>query len=352
MDRAILLGNMAPSGIGSLPHATASAAIDAVTASFHEVPFCPQLPHLDPDEGMYAQVSGGIPGLRRDGDRLWVDTGPGGLSDLDGLSLTEVAARVEPLAGLPALLERDLDRARIIKGQIAGPVSLGLSMTDGERRPLLYNGEFALAAAQVLSWKAAWLEKQLARSGKPSLVFVDEPYLSTLGSGHFAFGQAQARDLLDLTLSGLSGLRGIHCCGNMDWAVLLDLDIDVLSFDALDHFDRLALYPLEINRFLARGGNLAWGMIPTDAARLEKVMPQDLAGRLHCYIERLAGKGIPVQRLRSQSLVTPACGLPSLCPDMAERALGLSANVSALLRDRYLLGEVVIGERSDAGGDG
>ena len=55
----------------------------------------------------------------------------------------------------------------------------------------------------------------------------------------------------------------IHCCENTDWSMLLATDIDILSFDAYSFFDKLLLYAESLKGFIARGGILAWGLIPT-----------------------------------------------------------------------------------------
>lgn len=342
----MLRGNMAATGIGSLPHSAAGQAVDAVLRYLPEVPFCPQLPRLDPGEGMYEQVAGGIPGLRRDGDRMWVDTGPTGLEEMEQLAPGPDTERVHPLAAAQVLLERDLARSRVLKGQVAGPVSLGLSLTDENRRPLLYNPEFMLAAAQVLSWKASWLERILSRAGRPTLILVDEPYLNTLGSGHFAYSHGLVRDLLDIVLEGIEGMTGIHCCGNTDWPLLLETGVDVLSFDAADHFKSVSLYPGQVASFLARGGNLGWGIVPTEGLALEMATAERLADQIDEQIGDLVRRGVSRQRLVEQSLVTPACGLASRDRTQAERALRLAGEVSALMRCRHDLGEIGLGKES------
>lgn len=328
-------GNLVATGIGSLPHSGVGEAVAAVLSALPELPFCPQLPRVDAGEAMYEQVSAGIPGLRRQDGRLWVDTGPAGLAELADLRPEPPVVRVHPLAAAQELLAGDLASAVGLKAQLAGPISLGLALADQDRRPLLYNPDFMLAAAQVLAWKAGWLESLLATSGRATLIWVDEPYLHTLGSGHFAYGPQLVTDLLQLVLGGLSGLKGIHCCGNTDWPLLLDLDIDVLSFDAVDHFRGLSLYPEAVAGFLSGGGNLAWGIVPVSQQGLETATASGLAADLGQRLQHLESRGVPGELLLSQSLVTPACGMASLAPALAERALRLAGEVASLLRREH-----------------
>ena len=86
--------------------------------------------------------------------------------------------------------------------------------------------------------------------------------------------------------------------------------------------------------FLKRGGVIAWGIVPND----EKVMDEtveSLVRRLHAAISLLAEKGVPFDDMINAALITPSCGLRSLSIEAAERALELTAGVSAWMRERY-----------------
>jgi methionine synthase II (cobalamin-independent) len=52
-------------------------------------------------------------------------------------------------------------------------------------------------------------------------------------------------------------------------------------------------------------------------------------------LDRYASRGIPREAMVRASVITPACGLGTLPEESAERALGLTVELSALLRNRY-----------------
>ena len=64
------LGNCRATGIGSLPHTDARAAVEAVFAFSPDLPYWPQLPKVSSKEGMNEQALAGLPGLRIEGGKL------------------------------------------------------------------------------------------------------------------------------------------------------------------------------------------------------------------------------------------------------------------------------------------
>ncbi|HAI22031.1 MAG TPA: methionine synthase, partial [Clostridiales bacterium UBA8153] len=161
-----------------------------------------------------------------------------------------------------------------------------------------------------------------------TLVFVDEPYLVSYGSAYFTLGREEVIAYINWVMDGLHGLKGVHCCGNTDWSILLATSVDVLSFDAHAYGDALMLYAREVAEFLGRGGYLAWGIVPSqgDAARKETV--DALTGRLLEQAGKLARHGLSLEHVLERSWVTPACGLGGQTQEDAEYIAGLTFRVS------------------------
>lgn len=113
--------------------------------------------------------------------------------------------------------------------------------------------------------------------------------------------------------------------------MLLETGIDILSFDAYGYLDKLVLYPAELDKFLQRGGTIAWGIVPS--MPLEQVPSVEaLLKQLNEGIDRLVKKGVDRQALSNQAILTPSCGLGSLAQDEAEVRLDLLRDISHQMR--------------------
>ena len=307
------------------------------------VPAWPQLPRRSFRENMYVQFSEGLPGINinTEEERISVDRS----GDLDPAleelyiaytenDTTRYAIGPDYAAGLHAFLDSRIEPPLAVKGQVIGPISLGLSLTDGVYY-VIYDDTLAEAMARHLRLKASWQEKALSRISSNTIIFVDEPYLTSLGTSFVSLPWERVAALLEETLGGISGLKGLHCCGSADWSLLLSLPIDILSFDAYNYTDALSLYPAEAKSFLEHGGTVAWGIVPNDEEALAKETVASIKDRLEEAMAPLTRDGIRFRQLIEQGLLTPSCGLASLSVEAAEQVLELLAQLSSNLRKRH-----------------
>ena len=333
-----------PTGIGSMPHTDPSEACSVVVRYLKEIPVWPQLPKRSFLEHMCVQFSHGFPGITIEDERVYVDY----YQDLD-----------EPLEQLhTAYLENNIDKYPIssdyaaglhsflalttlaplgVKGQITGPITWGLAVTDDSRRAIIYDDTLADAIAKLLKLKAAWQEKALSQISSNTIIFVDEPYMVSFGSASFSLSRERVINLLEEVFGGISGLKGVHCCGNTDWSILMDTSTDIVSFDAYNYAESLSLYPAEIKAFLDRKGAIAWGIVPNDEESLAKESVASLKDRLEEAMTPFTRKGVPFKQLLQQGLLTPSCGLGLLAnKEAASQVLELLAELSIKIRKSYL----------------
>ena len=321
-----------------------------------EIPAWPQLPKRSPDERMIPQFAMGLPGVERHEGRMVIDTTKPSFDDellrfyeaylsasegSDSGALERFGLPWERAAGLYALLEAlpsSSIRPVAVKGQLTGPFTLGTGVTDQNGRYAYYDHRLRDAIVKYLAMNARWQIRKLRPFARQVLLFLDEPALSGYGSS--AFVSVSERDILDdrgeviSAIHDEGGLAGVHCCGNTDWSLLLKSGVDILSFDAYEFFDRLALYSADLGTFLERGGLVAWGIVPSlDPEALERETVGSLLDRLKAQFRRLEEAGIPADLLRRQALITPSCGAGSLTEELAEKALRLTADLSKALKE-------------------
>jgi len=314
--------------IGSLPHRDPAEAVRYVLARQPGLPAAPTLPAAHPFEHMIATAAWGIPGV--------AVLANGGLA-VDPAALDPEAPMGDawfegaPFVTLRTFLRAVQHRRQPIKLQLTGPVTLGLAL---RRAGVADELAFRVAGAAVRSRARALLA--LAAVEAPAaqpVVFLDEPGLV----GGLASGFPLAPDvMIDLISGALSVLEphavtGLHCCGSADWRLALQAGPQVLSLPVGAGIETSAG---ALSSFIERGGWVAWGAVPTGQPRGES--SARLWRGLSGHWCELVQSGCDPVRLRTQALITPACGLAHHGLDQADQVLDLTEQVAARLQDQVV----------------
>jgi hypothetical protein len=107
-----------------------------------------------------------------------------------------------------------------------------------------------------------------------------------------------------------------------------------VNFDAYAYFDRFILYGSQIRDFLAAGGFLAWGIVPTlKPEEIERETVERLFAGMQERLRQVEDLGIERRTILHQSFITPSCGVGSLSLDLARRVLALTRDLSAKIRE-------------------
>jgi methionine synthase II (cobalamin-independent) len=336
MDR-----NFATTLIGSLPYDDAKHALDNVLNSRLTYPAWPQLPALGYSESMYVQTGCHLPNVIIDpeGKKIGADTSAYDPTEIYTAILSEdlsyFAHPEEYHKGLYEFLRRDLSGYKGIKGQVTGPISEGLQIPDREGRAVIYDESYSEIVRKAVNMAAKWQAKELSKHNRNVIIFFDEPSLTLLGTPFASISNDQAAEWMNESMEGVGCEKGIHCCGNTDWAFVLRTNIDILSFDAYAYGRTIAMFPEEVSGFLERGGTLSWGMIPSSDDVIETETAEGLARMLNENIRALVKKGIDEDLIVRRSMVTPQCGLGGLEKKNADKALRMLYDVSESMKVQY-----------------
>jgi methionine synthase II (cobalamin-independent) len=335
--------NCIATGIGSLPVIDPDKAAALSLRYLPEAPIWPQLPQRDFREHMDSQYSEALPGLELDAakKRFYFNASRDLTPELEKFferylekdyGFFKISA--EYAAAFPAFInalkQGGSQKMRFVKGHITGPLTAGISFKDETGKDIVHNDVLYDAVVKGLAMKAAWQIRELGQFGKPVIIFIDEPAMESLGSAFSAVSSELVADKLNEiidTIHELGGIAGIHCCGNADWPMIFNTRVDIVNFDAFGYMEKVMLYPADIEKFLARGGALAWGVVPTGAYTGTETADL-LIGKLEAGISRLEQQGVARKTILRQSLITPSCGMGSLTPEKAEGILGLLREVS------------------------
>lgn len=342
---------LAATGIGSVPFTEPEETVGLILTHMPRIPYWPQMVRRGFLEEMVPQAARNLPGLKIDQEARTVTVDPDIPRD-EALAhfyemvfagdLEVFAFNREEASGFFALLEAAAacPQCQALKGQLVGPVTFCGMVKDPQGKPILYDRELTQAMGQGLALKAAWQAGRFRDAGQAAVVFLDEPYLSGFGSAFMTISREEVQEILTHTLEAVRQAGpvslGVHCCGNTDWAMLLETPIDILSFDSCGYFDSLRLYSKALKNFFHRGGILAWGLVPT-GEDLKNENSDSLWWRFQEQVQELAGAlDMEVKEVLSRAWLTPACGMGYLTSDLARRALGMLSDLSG--RGREWLG--------------
>lgn len=330
-------------GIGSLPHLDAAKGVKTVCDSF-DIPFWPQLPKRGFKENMFVQFAQGLPSLVIDekNRKIYVDSArdlSGELGKLYEIYLSGDYTSLTPTRDFAEGFYAFLDIAKVsrpgyVKGHVTGPVSFGLSVVDEKGKSIIYNDTLKEALVKLLEMKAAYQIDRLKDISKNVIIFIDEPSLTGFGSSFVSIERQDVILMLNSIIDKIhsrGALSGIHCCGNTDWSLLTETEVDIINFDAYSYAENLSLYVRDIAEFLKKGKRLAWGIVPTSQA-VTKETEDTLFDKLKKEIGALEKKGVPRNLLISNSLLTPSCGMGTLSPELTEDIISKLTRVSQLAK--------------------
>ena len=332
-------GGMA-TGIGSLPHRTEQEALTVVAGALPHWPHWPQLPAKDHSQGFVVQyvrplLDAGLLAETPPHDPVFAR----GQDEWETRSLAFYEAYLafvsgddngyfslagEAFAGLDAFADqfhRLFPQACGVKGQVSGPLTVGLQIKDEQGRACFYDDHLRDMLVKCLAAQAVLVARRLKKLGKPVWLFLDDPSLFLIGSSNYItltpkVCQQALTDVIDL-LRQEDVRVGVHACSGMDWSLLFDLPLDIISFDAYHYFPSMLVQAKALQKFLERGGCMAWGLVPTSAEAWQET-PATLAVRFAEQEAELARRGVDADRLRAQLIWTPSCGTGALPVDLAE----------------------------------
>lgn len=337
-------------GIGSLPHIDAERAGKVILRNCPEIPHLPLLSKRSFKESSAIYCSEGMPCLIIDEEKkhFYFDTRGDITPALEKFyerylsqDLNSFAFSAEYASGYHAMLRELASQSpssiKIIKGQVTGPITFGLRLLDQDHKPIYYNETIRDVIIKELSMKAKWLEKKMKEVNPrvQTMIQFSEPSLQVYGSAFVSFSREEIIKSLNEVLEAVEGLTLIHCCANMDWSILTETAVDIISFDAYRFSENLNLYIKEIKSFLDKGGILGWGIVPTFGEQAWKETPGSLADLLEEKMKLFTAKGIAEDTILASAMITPSCATGSLSEALAERVYELNQGVFREMQKRY-----------------
>lgn len=329
--------------IGSFPHLEPEKITDRLMNYAPNFPLWPQLPNRSFLESMYVQYSENVPAINIDLDerKIFFSSLEGLETELEKFYENSIMENYDYFAISPESAKglyyfRDcadkIKKPVAIKGHITGPISFALTVTDENRKAVYFEPTLREIVSIAIKMKSIWQINFLKEIYNDVMLFVDEPYLSGIGSGVFSIDPEDIQSQLTDFVSSVKQVHpqvpiAFHCCGNTDWSLLINSGVDILSFDAFNYADSIFYYEDVLRSFLERDGILAWGIVPT-SGDFKQQTKASIIDKMNLNLDLLEQKGFDVRKTMENSFITPACGTGTLTESETDTIIALTAEVS------------------------
>lgn len=339
----VIPGNLLTTAMAVMPHTDVDQALK--TALSLDVPFWPQLPNLNYHEDMYVQAAEHFPGIILDLEKKtlrfsidkFIDEYEETMTHFEDPEYFDVSSTYSVV--YHEFLKLNLEDRPAIRGQLEGPVSFGFNILDQDDRPILFDDTVRPFMFEFMAKRINIQLEKLKKKNPNAFMFIDEPGMQFVFSALSGYGEQKAKQDLDLFFSMIESPKGIHLCGNPDWEFLLSFDMDILSLDVYSNAEIFVSCANSIKKFLDKGGVLVWGIVPTGFESFEKENLDLLAFKLENIWKALSKKGIQMDQILYQSLLSPAtcCLINKDKEKTVENAFRLTKALSQNLRSQYKL---------------
>jgi hypothetical protein len=202
---------------------------------------------------------------------------------------------------------------------------------------------FRVAGSAVRQRAAALVDYAGARVPEAQIVcFVDEPVLGSAMETGFPIAPVDAIDLASSALAAVEhgAISGLHCCAtDADWRLILQAGPQILSLPTDGGLQRAAG---AFASFLDAGGWVAWGAVPTDrpiGTTVDRMWRQlNLL-----WSDLVTDGGCDPVLLRTQAMITPACGLARHGVTQAEQVVWFTNRLAERLHDQAIASRYSVG---------
>ncbi|HVE98439.1 MAG TPA: methionine synthase [Mycobacteriales bacterium] len=325
----------AATGVGSLP---GDRPLEAATLVAGELPDLVHLPEL-PARGPGADIIGRAAAMLVD---LHVDLTPSGWRLAARGGRDERRARDYLAEDLDSIEVAALGCTGVLKVQCAGPWTLAAMLETPRGHRALGDAGARRDVLASLAEGAATHVAEVARRvpGATVVLQLDEPALRAVADGRLptasGFGAVAAVPVPELVaalrevVDAAGAAVGVHCCASdppldvVRAARPAFVSVDLSTLDPRRHYD-------DLGQCVDDGAVLLCGIVPSagSAADLPQPSRADLAPVLGLWRDL----ALPADRLATQVVVTPTCGLAGASPDYARAALRHAREIARRLAD-------------------
>ena len=331
--------------LGSLPYDNIQLCKQMMLRLYEKIPFLPELPNIDVNDNIIQRTFGNIESITiKDGKILF----PESIADLPELLLNRYdkiinSAELSDLEQFGfdapymkiylAMLEKFKPENAII--ELIGPFSFSNMVFNKNAGMLLTDRTYNRFISQVITLKALWCVykiKSISPQTVPIIIF-NEHMLYKFGTLKRINESITPETVVALMQRVFSKVRkagalvAVQSFQKCNWQLVFDTNnVNIISFDAYTNPNNLNILSSSVNKFLAKGGTINWGIVPVgNENAIRSINVDSIHSKLISTMEALILKGVSSDLLYNNMTVSIQGNLANYPILFAEKAI-IAAN--------------------------
>ncbi len=339
--------------LSGLPYNNIQLCKQMMLRLYENIPFLPELKLIDSKDNIIYRTFANIPALTiKDGKLLLPESNDEQIEFAsylfqkilasDKLSDFEKFGFDAPYMEIySAMLEKFEPEYTVI--ELIGPFSFANMVFNKSASSLLTNQVYINYICQAITVKAMWCVykiKSISPKTKPIILFNENLLykFGTLKRNNDSVTNEAAVSILQKVFSKVrkaGAIVGVQSFQKCNWKLVFDTNsVDLISFDAYNNPNNLNILADSVNRFLARGGSINWGIVPvTNENVIRSLNIDNLYMKLENTMEDLISSGVSSDLLFNNLTVSVQGNLTNYPILFAEKALIIANQLGKKVAD-------------------
>ena len=332
--------------LGILPHKNLNAVVDIISKHFPDLPFWAQLPNYAPVEGQFLQFTTPIPGIKSDilKTKYYLDTrsyvfqtrSRGIIKDYEDISFDKLK-KYRPNSVFFDYFLRIIDefKPEFAKGQITGPITIGLLLSDERGVPLIENHKVMdlITKCCILQCISQICEMKAVHPPVKPIIFIDEP---ALGKAVITDNACRSPKVIKSILKKITqaikengGIPAISSSSCTDWNYAVESGFKIICINPATQFVTLLNKDLKLDKFLNSGGKIAWIAIPDNEEKIKKTELNQLLQQYLSNVIRLKDfHKLHKSLILLNSIIAVGSSNPAISDTLAEKSIVLARSLA------------------------
>ena len=331
--------------VGDLPYEDIKLCKQMMLRLYESVPFLPEMPLINSNDDIFHKTIEKFPCIKFKEDKIFI-------ADSNNEKLIQTVNLMENIYNSAPpydidmfstdtpfffmyneILKRLKPKHTIIN--LVGPFTLANSIFNKNAGIILSDKIYRKFLTYLITIKALWYIakiKQASPETKPIIMF-DERKLIRFGTLKRTNENISNETVITMFTKAFSKLRkegvyiGVQSFEKCNWQLIFDTNcVDMISFDAYNNPTNLNILAPSVNKFIAKGGYINWGIVPVmNENAIRSLNVDTICDRLKSTMEALSSEGVSMDMLIKHSTISVQGNLSKYPILYAEKAI-LTAN--------------------------